>query len=391
MTKKKSVAFFERSSWYHRYKIVNDDGTIKYAKKGGFSTQEEAEESYKKYLEEYQNKIRNYQITVDKNVNFSDYLKYWFENIYSLRVEDTTKIVGSYIIYDLIIPNIDYDVKLNLITTDYLNNLIETAYKITPSGGYSSRSYIYMALKDAVINGYLTNNPCEKTKVYRRPKPKITIYNKEELKKFLIEASKTNWYLEVLLGLFCGLRKAEIMGLKFSDYDVENNILSINRQITVQRKLKKESCESIESVQIAKHLKTVNSKRVLKVPSIVVEEINKRKEFNNKLKEKNKDIFVDEDYISCQINGKPKNLSSMNGAVCKIANRANLKKISVHGLRHMFATILIEQGVSLPKISAVLGHSSVHTTFEYYCEIMDEQEKILAFINDQFAVVGEEE
>ena len=93
MTKKKSVAFFERSSWYHRYKIVNDDGTIKYAKKGGFSTQEEAEESYKKYLEEYQNKIRNYQITVDKNVNFSDYLKYWFENIYSLRVEDTTKIV----------------------------------------------------------------------------------------------------------------------------------------------------------------------------------------------------------------------------------------------------------------------------------------------------------
>ena len=39
----------------------------------------------------------------------------------------------------------------------------------------------------------------------------------------------------------------------------------------------------------------------------------------------------------------------------------------------MYATILMEQGVQLPKISALLGHESVNTTFEYYCEIMDEE------------------
>lgn len=43
----------------------------------------------------------------------------------------------------------------------------------------------------------------------------------------------------------------------------------------------------------------------------------------------------------------------------------------------MFATILIEQGVSLAKISGLLGHSSVNTTFEYYCDVMDENEKIM--------------
>ena len=80
------------------------------------------------------------------------------------------------------------------------------------------------------------------------------------------------------------------------------------------------------------------------------------------------------------------NISSMNTAINKIADRANLKRISVHGLRHMFATILLEQGVSLPKISAVMGHSSVHTTFDYYCDVMDENDKIIAFINDTFAV-----
>ena len=58
--------------------------------------------------------------------------------------------------------------------------------------------------------------------------------------------------------------------------------------------------------------------------------------------------------------------------------------ISVHGLRHMFATILIERGVSLTKIASLLGHSSPNTTFDIYCGIMEEREKILTFINETF-------
>ena len=53
----------------------------------------------------------------------------------------------------------------------------------------------------------------------------------------------------------------------------------------------------------------------------------------------------------------------------------------------MYATILIEMNVPLVKISALLGHSSVHTTFEYYCEVMDENENILAFMNNAFVPV----
>lgn len=58
--------------------------------------------------------------------------------------------------------------------------------------------------------------------------------------------------------------------------------------------------------------------------------------------------------------------------------------LTVHGLRHMYATILTEQGVPLVKVSALLGHSSVHTTFEYYCEVSDEQDRIINFLNDEF-------
>ena len=50
----------------------------------------------------------------------------------------------------------------------------------------------------------------------------------------------------------------------------------------------------------------------------------------------------------------------------------------------MYATILLEQGVPLVKISALLGHSSVSTTFEYHCDQMDEDETIISFMNDSF-------
>lgn len=70
--------------------------------------------------------------------------------------------------------------------------------------------------------------------------------------------------------------------------------------------------------------------------------------------------------------------------VTKLCTRNGLPPITVHSLRHMFATILLELGVPIAKISALLGHSSIHTTFEFYCEIMDENEKIKVFMNNNF-------
>ena len=75
----------------------------------------------------------------------------------------------------------------------------------------------------------------------------------------------------------------------------------------------------------------------------------------------------------------------MNTALTKLCKRNGLPKVSVHSLRHMFATILIEQGVPLVKISALLGHSSVNTTFEYYCDVMDENENIICFMNEKYS------
>lgn len=69
--------------------------------------------------------------------------------------------------------------------------------------------------------------------------------------------------------------------------------------------------------------------------------------------------------------------------------RNGFPHLTVHSLRHMYASILLEQGVPLVKISALLGHSSIHTTFEFYCETMNDEDSIRDFMNMKFVPGGE--
>lgn len=381
--------FFEYTSWCHRYKSIDSTGKVKYNKIKGFKTEKEAEESFKKYNEEYQNQKKEYDISVSKDLIFKDYLIYWFENIYSERITSNTKLIGSYILYNLIIPNIEYDLKIDLVTSNYLEDIISAAANTTKSGGYTSRTFIIQAMKDAKIGGYITYNPALNLTKYRRNKPNIKILNKEQLKKFLSYAKDSNWYLEILLGLFCGLRKGEILGLKFSDVDLENRVITISHQLIRDGELENKTGKIIKQKLIESSPKTQNSIRRLKVPQLIIDEIIKRKELIQKCKLFYKENYNDYDYISCQKDGKPHCMSALNQCIKKICIKLSYPLITVHSLRHMCATLLLEQGVTLAKIAAFLGHSSVHTTFEYYCEVIEENYKILSFMNEAFSTKGD--
>lgn len=229
----KSKSFFENNSWYHRTKVLQNDGTVKYSKKGGFATSQEADKSYDQYETEFKKAYRAYELAhkVNTEVMLKDYLIYWFEEVFSERVESTTRMVGAYAIYDLILPYIEYDIKVRYVNVEYLDALLANVAKCSKSAGNKAREMLNLAFKEAVIAGYIKTNPVVNTKPYKRMKPKITILSKEKIKVLLKAASQNSWYLEILLGLFCGLRKGEILGLKFSDFDFEKNTVYINRQI----------------------------------------------------------------------------------------------------------------------------------------------------------------
>lgn len=384
---KGKIAFYFRDSWYHRKKELQEDGKTKYGRIGGFKTPQEAEESYFKYLELYEEQRRNYMTPlIDKEISLKDYLIYWFENFFSKRIESTTSMITSYCIYNLIIPNLPYEIKLRLTTTDYINDLLKKIDELGKTTANKSRAVLKLAFKDAVNDRILTVNPVDNADFYRRGKSNITILSQKEIKTLLQATHKDNWYLEILLALFCGLRKGEIRGLKFGDFNEEKRTVKIARQLSNKYDLERGKFKIEKSKIIEKNPKTDNSFRVLRVPSIIWKELEKRKQKIELEKEIKGDKYQDSDYISCQADGTPHSSASLNTYLKRICMRNGLPNISVHALRHMYATILIEQGTSLAKISALLGHSSIHTTFDFYCDVIDEKEKIIAFVNNKFAV-----
>lgn len=385
---KNNIAFFENGSWYHRTKTLNNDYTVKYGKKGGFKTKKEAEESFQKYDNEFKSKILGNTNDLNNQISFKEYLIYWYENIFIERIENTTQMISAYILYNIIIPNVDKDIQLKFVTKDYLSNLFDKILGIySEQTARKTQEIINIAFKYALFKKQINYNPMTEITFIKRTKNKIIILSKNEIKKFLSYVCNDNWYLEILLALFCGLRKGEIEGLKFSDFNIKEKTVEISRQVVANYSL--ENGMEVKGFKIKEYSikegdpKTINSFRKLRVPDIIIEQLNSRKKLMDYYKQRYK-VFEDNDYISCQKNGKPHSLSAFNNYLNRICKKNGLPKITVHGLRHMYATILIENNVELVTISALLGHNSVNTTFEYYCDVMEEDDNINSYLNTAF-------
>lgn len=338
--KKHSVAFFERGSWYHRTKSIDGNGKIKYGKRGGFASQKEAEENYWRCLEEFEKSCLSMAERNSGNITLGNYLKIWFEKDFSPLIRNTTRMVMAHMIYDIILKNIQNEIKLSLVNVDYLDALLLQCSKSSPSAGNKCREVLSIAFKHALVEGYIKSNPMPGTRPYKRNKPKITIYNKAEVKQFLLFAKENSWYLEILLALFCGLRKGEILGLKFNDFNTEDETVTIKRQFAANPIIPHASGSKITKYELTERPpKTPNSLRKLKIPKVIIDELVRRKERIENNKAKYKDKYNDFNYISCQENGSPHSMSAFNTALNKLCKKASLPAISVHGLRHMYATI----------------------------------------------------
>lgn len=383
-SKKCPHAFYERGSWYHRTKILQEDYSVKYGKTGGFSSDVEAEKDYEKHIKEFNQSLGSRLTTQGADISLKDYLIYWYQSIFSERIVSTTEYLSAYVLYTFLLPSIDNDVKLRTISSEYLDEVLKKASRYCESAGNKSRELLYIAFKDALSERMINDNPVLNTKKYPRKKPKIYVLNKDQIRTFLAAAKQRNWFLEIILALYLGLRKGEIRGLKFNDFNFEERTVHIQRQLAMEMKLQSGGIEVEKYQLVERDPKTEKSNWFLRVPTIVMVELEKRKQRVLTQKIQMGDRYQDNDYVCCQKNGLPHGPHSLNKEIRVICENNSLPHITVHGLRHMFATILLERDVSIAKISGMLGHSSIHTTFEYYLEVMDADKKIVEFMNREF-------
>lgn len=356
--------------WEVCYYELNQYGEKKRRSKGGFIDEDAADAFLTEKNAILERELKgNKPYTENRDLTVSDYLVNWFENIYSQNIANNTATTYRYTIYRHILPALDKEIKLVDLTRKDLNELILRVAKTGPSYAKKTKEVFSVCMAVAIQDRLIIKNPVSRLYVPRYEKKKVIILQISKIAELLYHASKTQRYLEILLGLMMGLRKGEIYGLKFADFDFQTQMVHIQRQIVYANEY--DQMERKSTIPFEKDLKTEGSERVLFVPDIVMEQVLVRKEKIEAAKRKYSH-YEDNDYVSAQKYGQGRAGSCLNGVLNKITAKMELPQMAFHYLRHMTASILLYLNYDMATISRILGHASVKTTFVHYCADLEE-------------------
>ena len=165
-----------------------------------------------------------------------------------------------------------------------------------------------------------------------------------------------------MLSLYTGMRLGEVCGLKWSDIDWEKRTITIRR--TVQRVSSVENCAGKRTLLMIGAPKSKHSHRVLPIPEFVL--VLLRKAFQV-MDTEDAYIFGEADRAA-----EPR---TMQRRFWRKMTALGFSGVHFHTLRHSFATRLMELGIDIQTVSALLGHQSAKTTLEFYGHSLSEQQK----------------
>ncbi len=302
----------------------------------------------------------NDKLTAD--MPFGDWLDFWYQNFCKLTVKPKTQACYENRIYIHIIPNIG-KIPLNKLTQ---NDLQQFYAELKKSGrkrltekygeGLSDRmmrschTTCRAALEKAVAEGLITSNPTIGCKLPPKKSKEMQVLTQAEIMRFLIQAKEEGYYEMFLLELTTGMRRGEILGLKWSDLNMQTGDLNISRQVV-----------KVEGKTTVSTLKTKSSIRTIRLAKEMVELL-------TKMKETSKSEWI---FPSPMKENAPRDPSAVYRRFQLILERADCKKVRFHDLRHTFATMAIENGMDVKTLSTMIGHVSAETTLDIYSHITD--------------------
>ena len=165
-----------------------------------------------------------------------------------------------------------------------------------------------------------------------------------------------------------GLRKSEILGLKYSDIDFTRQTLYVQRQLGKDLSKPQDELPKKTLTKQEVSLKTRSSKRVLDIPDIVFNAILEQRKIYEKNRRRRPGQFQDDGYICCSSYGRPQSNSYCYKGYKKLLSDNGLPNIRFHDLRHTYATILSNEEIDVKAISNSLGHSKTIITVDVYTE-----------------------
>ena len=345
--------------WEGRYTAGHNPTTGKAIYKNVLGkTQAEVKEKLKKAIEE----TKGLDIAKAESYTVGQWMDVWYKYYAKIKVRVSSHKTYEGYIKNHIKPNIGNIPLTKLTTLD-----LQMMYQKLLTGGRVDRlesqnqpkglsaktvrnlnQIISSAMKLAMEQKLIAHNPADGCALPRVEHREMKTLPAEQLAAFLNEAKKTGTYEMYYLDLATGMRRGELLGLKWEDIDFDHGVIHIRRQVARLN----------GAVQEAP-LKTKNSYRNISIGADAVELLKQKKEQDN-----GKSV-----YVFPSPTGGPLAPDSVLHMLHRVLERAGLPKIRFHDLRHTFATLALQNGVDIKTVSGMLGHFSAGFTLDTYAHV----------------------
>ena len=329
-------------------------------------TQAEVKEKLKTAIQETQSLdfSKTGQYTVGR------WMDVWYENYAKIKVRPSSHQTYKGYIENHIKPNIG-DIPLEKLTTLDLQRLYKTLLAngrvdrleskgqpkgLSPKTVRNIHQILSSALKLAQEQRIILTNPaegCALPKVEHREMKTLPV---EQLQSFLREAKDSGVFELYYLELATGLRRGELLGLKWEDIDLEHGDLRVRRQIA-----------RINGRVVEAPLKTKNAYRTLPLAEDTIS-----------ILEEQKKKVGSSPWVFPSATGGPISPDSVLHMLHRVLKRVGLPQVRFHDLRHTFATLALQNGVDIKTVSGMLGHFSAGFTLDTYAHVTTSAQKAAA-------------
>lgn len=239
-----------------------------------------------------------------------------------------------------------------------------------------SIKYVHTTLREALQYAFkmqmIPRNVCDFVSTPKQIKYKAQVYDQEEVKQLLTLCQNTNMEVPITLAVGIGLRRGEVLGLKWSDVDFKNGYLTVQTNLV-----------SIKGKLIFSTPKTSAGNRTIAIPEYIIILLKKHKLEQSKNRFALGNSYNNHDLVCCKEDGNPINPSNFSQKFNRFLSKTNLKHIRFHDLRHTCATLMLTYGIPAKVASQRLGHSNISITLDTYSHVLNEVEQQVATTFDK--------
>ena len=364
-TVERNIAFDDvRQMYYVSMDLGRDESGKRIKQYRTFPTLTAARNGLREFLahREQERQSPHHQLTLD------EWLEYWMDTIVRPNRAETTVYAYQKIIDNHLSPALGRTPLLKLSPRD-----IQQYYsQVQRDAGLSSNTLrrhhdlLSSSLRSAVRQEMLLVSPMDRVEPPRSKLYEADFYNPEELKRLYHLLEGLPLELPVKLAGSLGLRREEICGLKWENVNFPRRVLYIRQART-----------AFGATIIQKETKNRSSVRTLYLPEEVFTLL------SAELDRQQREVPSPSGHVVLDHKGLPYSPNALSLAFTRFVRNNQLPRVTLHGLRHSFATIASSQGASLFDIGKALGHSTPATTGRIYTHLIDRtHEETLMRVSD---------